>query len=1183
MAFTERELEISNKSYTNKDFAAIYEELLTIAEKISDRFSPTTSVETDPFIVLLKLAAFVADKVNYNIDKNLLETFISSCTQEESMRELTEMLGYNMHYYKAAETEIFLNYKYPEKLIENIKIPKYSVIESASKIPFVTLNDEVIHKDKNTSGEIRVIQGKLQTLTILGNSAIQLENLTENNRLYFPELMVAENGVIITNNLNSSWKKVENLNTQIFGLPCYKFGFDSKRNLPYVEFPDWISDIIGDGLYVDYIVTQGEIGNIAAKELTTVKKRTVVENGQVINDNIDNADIRVVQLSAAVSGSNPETIDQSYKGFKKVIGTFDTLITCRDYANAIYNMLNNVGAPIVSNVQVADRRTDINYACDVITYNGGLGVVSEPIPIKIENGSNRQDAMTPFDLTIYPFNPINNTTYSAISSGVDGFDSSFKLLTDDKKNSIISRLDLDDNYKSICHTYKELAADDIVSVQNYYSLNAVVNTTAKVNVLEQADIIANIYNAIAREFNARKLNFGYEIPFDELIMVMENADKRIKSISLQEPIQTPKIITKNGKVHDVFDTNQDSEVFKFIVAKNVLAGRASLFEYDLDFKYDYSYSTVIKVEDVEKITTKCNIDSINPGVEYPLKDNEVIQFLAPNLITENIYTAGVYYYLFLNSGATSIPANTDYQLQTGDKLFFYYFSNNKWEKDDILEGRIINSKKMLATTATHGGDPDSTYDTSYNLYALLSDQQVEIKKINQEELTSQKRCYWITNEPENLINWDDNTYILKENEYFFYSDINLSSLHAFGSGTKLICSGSMAGWNWKSEKDINIDDITTDGIYALRDAFKIITFTTSNKLTLVENEIIILTEGDSVKVKADSPVSLNISNNIFETIGTAKIQYKFANQTDFEDLQDRSYIDNANWSCRSLLDINCGPDLEQILVGNQVITYTTNTNDIGQIEAQEALKFNTLVQKGGGINLHMGYITLNNLDKEIYPTLLVITKADDCALDQLANGMYSPRFGTGVNTAKFYASPLTINETVSDTDRYTMIYIDGTVDSNNLPYLQAFENGEPGEPAAAVGTSKGLTKGVNIVNLNIDEEYDYWTINRSDTTQSFTISPIKYVKGINPLLGLQSTDLQQFTEYLEETFPEQYEKFYSIADLDPSKEIELSETYPLSSAQAFYDSNNIANKWVLPKIDFSAKKINITIARNSMK
>ena len=54
-------------------------------------------------------------------------------------------------------------------------------------------------------------------------------------------------------------EKVDNLNTQIYGsFPCYKFGFDSKRNLPYIEFPEWISDIIGDGLIVDYVVTQGE-------------------------------------------------------------------------------------------------------------------------------------------------------------------------------------------------------------------------------------------------------------------------------------------------------------------------------------------------------------------------------------------------------------------------------------------------------------------------------------------------------------------------------------------------------------------------------------------------------------------------------------------------------------------------------------------------------------------------------------------------------------------------------------------------------------------------------------------------------------------------------------------------------------------------------------------------------------
>ena len=68
--------------------------------------------------------------------------------------------------------------------------------------------------------------------------------------------------------------KVDNLNILTYGSAAYKFGFDSKRNLPYIEFPDWISDIIGEGLTIDYVVTQGTIGNVAPKELNTIAKRT---------------------------------------------------------------------------------------------------------------------------------------------------------------------------------------------------------------------------------------------------------------------------------------------------------------------------------------------------------------------------------------------------------------------------------------------------------------------------------------------------------------------------------------------------------------------------------------------------------------------------------------------------------------------------------------------------------------------------------------------------------------------------------------------------------------------------------------------------------------------------------------------------------------------------------------------
>ena len=70
---TEKELMISNKSYINKDFATIYPELLDYVKAITNKWNPQTSNESDPGIVLLKLMGFMGDKLNYNVDKNVLD------------------------------------------------------------------------------------------------------------------------------------------------------------------------------------------------------------------------------------------------------------------------------------------------------------------------------------------------------------------------------------------------------------------------------------------------------------------------------------------------------------------------------------------------------------------------------------------------------------------------------------------------------------------------------------------------------------------------------------------------------------------------------------------------------------------------------------------------------------------------------------------------------------------------------------------------------------------------------------------------------------------------------------------------------------------------------------------------------------------------------------------------------
>ena len=51
---------LSNMSYTNKSFQDIYPELLELVKKISYRWDPTESNESDPGVILIKLCAIIA-------------------------------------------------------------------------------------------------------------------------------------------------------------------------------------------------------------------------------------------------------------------------------------------------------------------------------------------------------------------------------------------------------------------------------------------------------------------------------------------------------------------------------------------------------------------------------------------------------------------------------------------------------------------------------------------------------------------------------------------------------------------------------------------------------------------------------------------------------------------------------------------------------------------------------------------------------------------------------------------------------------------------------------------------------------------------------------------------------------------------------------------------------------------
>lgn len=701
---TNKELSEVTLSPTKKDYYQIWNELMELADKISERWSPASTNESDPGIVLLKALTAVADKLNYNIDKNTLEAFMPSATQEDSMRKLTEMMGYDMKHYQSATTKALITYKGSNEaplssFSMGIYFPKFINLKNEDEdINYVTLEDFTLQPGQD-SREVAIIEGEVIECETNTDNIITPLHLDDSNRYILPEYAIAENGIFITNITDSVesqlWRKEQNLNVQQPGSKIYKFGFDSALQLPYIQFPEDIKTLIEDGIKIRYIRTNGLNGNISAKVLSKLEKPALWSTADEDNIKDLSADNFIVSNnSAATNGADPESLNAAYNNYKKTIGTFDTLVTCRDYMNKIYQMTESDidTTPLVSNIIVSDIRDDINRSTPVSTFNeygicykdaSLLDTEAISLPLSSGSGYATVNVQTPkiehFDLVLYPF----KTIYGL--NNITEYKNSFKY-SPENLTKIESELALN---KTIAHNIRRpiVGKDDadIACIKNYLQLKARITTIKKVTSLEEEDILKNIYKAIYANFNSRQVDFGEEIPYESLLEVIQNADYRIKDVSLDEPLLNTKFCLTND-TEEVLSSPDKTELranklYNKLALRNVLAGKIAAFEYDTDFISEYNKTTYpgITLPDskIKSIVSHFNVNQafINRAEdgELKLKENEVIQFRLPSFKTTKTYPAYVNYYLHVENsvGDPAIPA-------TFKTLSSYLASNGNW-------------------------------------------------------------------------------------------------------------------------------------------------------------------------------------------------------------------------------------------------------------------------------------------------------------------------------------------------------------------------------------------------------------------------------------------------------------------------------------------------------------------------
>lgn len=898
---------LSNLSYTNKDFGAIYPELLDLAKTISYKWDPTISNESDPGVVLLKLMAIIADKNNYNIDKNILELFPESVTQTQNAREIFEQCGYTMRHYVAAETAVSLTLvKEPTlsqtDLVElklessadlddplnerTYSIPQFTMLSDVDNKLIFTLVQDVKLRSTGVTQVCTALQGTIHDYTVNGGTKITRANLDHDNRLYFSEMDVAQNGIFISNDIYSysDWVPVDNLGIQPLNTPCYKFGISYDGTRCYIEFPSDIDSLMAEGLTIKYIRTRGAEGNTGRKEIaqfygdiSAKKYLTRRPDYSLTPITLTTENVFITNQLPAHGGLDPETIKEAKLNYNKVKTTFDTLVSLNDYTNYIYS------SNMVSNGFVCDRSNDVQSVVKIRETNNTTDRIITRV---ITEG---KDALIkPHEIKLYGFEFVESVTSS------ESFNRTFNVLSEFSVNEthIRDRWEEFDSIKCLLHDVREYEKNKIIMLKNVYPLNIKLIPTHNIEVgsQEETEIIERTRSALYEVLNSRRLKFGSPLNYDVVYDAIVNCDERIRALTIDDiEYETYAVYLKdlnniqsirvdsNYQINNLSDDEKTliSNFRKEILARAILCGVTPLYEQDTRFKLTLDQTSPNIIPDVEmasgKTTLLLEYDG-NTGAykSAELLSNENLVLTAPNLIGVAEY--GVYVrYVY---DGPNLLSKADKKL-TGDNYIVFF-----WKEDDD-EGTPYSYVKYTATSniyispsfalkktvieeqissliedlpegsGTLSGSNSGLNDivSKMNDSSIQAGKKITIKKLN--TVTIDKNVSpicWITNNTDSedrsksiLFNEGESTYTLTSGEYVFYTNNSRTQFNVLGSGTtvsRLTSDGNtITDSKWSIRKP-DYSTLVSHGLDYIEEEKLWFTLPTDTKLQVLENEFV---------------------------------------------------------------------------------------------------------------------------------------------------------------------------------------------------------------------------------------------------------------------------------------------------------------------------------------------------------
>ena len=338
--------------YTSKDYYALREELIN---RIQIRVPDWTGEDPADFgIALVEAFAYLGDLITYYIDRNANESFLSTATQRSSILNIAQSYGYVPSGYGRAFTTLQLS----NSSASAITLPAESVFygdivieDTVKKVYFTTDSDVTVPPKVGAVNGVETITAQeglpvdlVATSTNEYGEQIGTSTGLPNMVFELGETPVAEDSIEVyvqDGDAYSKWTQVTHLidngpNDQVFEVAM------NEDDVVLVYFGDGVSGLIPtkfSDIRATYIVGGGNLGNVDINTIKTIYYVPVLSESELV---ALQSQITVTNISAAIGGTDPETLDQIRNAAPLTLRANNRAVTLQDYADLSLGV-NNVG------------------------------------------------------------------------------------------------------------------------------------------------------------------------------------------------------------------------------------------------------------------------------------------------------------------------------------------------------------------------------------------------------------------------------------------------------------------------------------------------------------------------------------------------------------------------------------------------------------------------------------------------------------------------------------------------------------------------------------------------------------------------------------------------------------------------------------------------------------------------